>query len=81
MPGAVVEHHADRATITRERSPDAVASSMFASLCFNLHFQPFSMRAAKYALANLIHSNQRLRLLGSLKGMIARAHDRWSSVP
>ena len=78
LPGVVVEHHAGMETIKREKSPEAVASWMFASLCFNLHFKPDTMRAAKYALANLMHSKQRLPLITGLPGMIARVRERWT---
>jgi glycosyltransferase involved in cell wall biosynthesis len=79
MSGIVVEHHANLETLQRGRSPAVVASWMFASLCFNLHFQPHRARTAKYALANFLHSKTRWDLLAALPGMIAKAKQRWTT--
>lgn len=79
VPGASVEHHATQATIDRGMSRADVASWMFASLCFNLHFKRNLMLATKYAAANLLHSRQRAALLTAMPGMVARARERWSA--
>jgi glycosyltransferase involved in cell wall biosynthesis len=81
IPGALVEHHAGRATIERGRSSGEVASWMFGSLCFNLHFKPNAALAMKYAAANLLHSKRPLALLAALPGMITRVRERWTASP
>lgn len=77
VPGALVEHHMEKATLERGESPEVVASWMFASLCHNLYFRPHRWRAAKYVLANLLHSKARRSLLASLPTILAKARTRW----
>jgi glycosyltransferase involved in cell wall biosynthesis len=71
--GALVEHHADKATL-RRRDGEA---RLFASLCFNLHFRPSALMTARHVVPQLLRSP---RLFMRLPGLLKKARDRWGSL-
>ncbi len=76
--GALVEHYIDPETIRRQRDPRTAPSRLFASLCYNLCFQPNWLRAGRYALACWRSDPSNRSLLASLPRFIAAARARWS---
>ena len=69
--GALVEHHAEPATVGR----DNPGSRLFASLCYNLHFRPDVMRAVRYSATTLLHTPW---LAAKLLPLARMARLRWS---
>lgn len=71
IPGAMVEHHPE----CYEASRSNPASTLFASLVFNLHFRRSLPRALRYVLPQFIHSP---RLLATLPGVLRAVRERWT---
>jgi len=80
LPGVHVEHHTTRETLDRGARDFAASSAwLFASLCYNLHFRPNYLRAAKYALAVVAGSKDRVRLIQAFPHLLSLARERWST--
>lgn len=75
LRGALVEHHATIETIRRSRDKEVAASHLFASLSYNLFFQPNWIRAWRHALARL--GNAHLSLFSEVPGIMTKARARW----
>jgi len=81
IPGAKVEHHADKSMAERSGDPRVLESLLYASLCFNLCFQPNSFRACKYSLACFRDSGFKADFLLKIPKLAAKARTRWSARP
>lgn len=68
--GALVEHHADAATVLR----DEPESRLFASLCYNLYFRPSRPRLLRFMLPCLA---RRPSLISRLPVLLRLARLRW----
>jgi glycosyltransferase involved in cell wall biosynthesis len=79
MPGALVEHHAEPATIARGRNRRMVPGQLFASLGYNLCFRPNWLRAGRYLLSGLARDPWNLRLLAKLPRWMVQVRERWST--
>jgi glycosyltransferase involved in cell wall biosynthesis len=79
VPGAAVEHHADKAMLERARDPGVIESLLYASLSYNLCFRPSLFSAIKYALAHLRDSGFSPGLLGRIPALAAKARGRWAA--
>ena len=71
--GAIVEHHAEISTLIRD-NPE---SRLFASLCYNLFFQPDLLRAARYTVPYL---GRNFSLAAKLPALFRRSKLRWEGV-
>jgi glycosyltransferase involved in cell wall biosynthesis len=69
-----IEHRAEAATLSRGEP----RSHLFASLCFNRHFQPSRFRAARFLVPQIVRHPSLGRILPALA---RRAHERWSAAP
>ncbi len=69
-----IEHRAEAATLA---SGDP-RSRLFASLCFNLHFRPNPLVAARYLGPQVV---RRPALLRDLPQLVRRASERWNPAP
>ena len=68
IPGAFVEHHASEATVHRH----APMSCLFASLCYNLRFQPNLVRLTRYAAPYARHFR-------AVPAMLRKINARWTT--
>jgi glycosyltransferase involved in cell wall biosynthesis len=74
IPGALVDHHADNATIQRQ----SVESYLYASLCHNLYFKPNLCLAAKYLVSHAVMHQP--SLIPRVPSLLKHLHARWSSL-
>jgi glycosyltransferase involved in cell wall biosynthesis len=79
IQGALVEHYANEATLTRAKQIDSIESCMFSSLCFNLYFRRNKYLAFKYALSCLLRSGFDPQLIRDLPLTVQRAQTRWAA--
>jgi hypothetical protein len=70
--GAFIEHHADAATLTRRNIP----ATLFASLCFNLHFRRNLTLAARYAASYALLRQPSLAF--RLPSLLEKVRNRWN---
>lgn len=70
--GALVEHHAEPATLSR----DNAASRLFASLCYNVYFRPDARRAARHCISALLRTPS---LAWKLPSLARKAKLRWGA--
>ncbi len=79
--GAQVDHYAQAATLSRingdNRQYESIESQLFASLCFNLYFQPDNLLALKYFLSCLKQSKFNPLLIKRLPLILSRVKQRW----
>jgi glycosyltransferase involved in cell wall biosynthesis len=78
VEGALVEHHADNATLSRGACRSESESRIWASICFNRFFRPGAARLARYLVANLWAGRNDRALAASIPRLWAMAGDRWS---
>ncbi|MGB8353052.1 MAG: glycosyltransferase family 2 protein [Chthoniobacteraceae bacterium] len=71
--GAIVEHHAEISTLMRD-NPE---SRLFASLCYNLFFQPDLLRATRYTISCV---GKNFSMAAKLPGLLRRSRLRWEKV-
>ena len=74
VAGALVDHHADRATVGRNN----LESCLFASLCHNLYFERNLFLAGKYLAAYAVF--RRPSLLAGLPPLFKQARARWGGL-
>ena len=79
VPGAMVEHHADRGMLERAGDPGVMESLLYASLSYNLCFRPNRFLAFKYSMAHFRESGFSMRLLGRIPALAAKARARWGA--
>lgn len=80
IPGALVEHYANKNILKRKKDMCVIESQLYASICFNIYFKPNYILAAKYIYSNINYSNFNQKLLGNLPDLIAKAQKRWHKV-
>jgi glycosyltransferase involved in cell wall biosynthesis len=68
-----IEHRAELATLAQGEP----RSQLFASLCFNLHFRPDRLRAARYIVSQAVVRHPSLCL--ALPALLRRARERWTT--
>jgi glycosyltransferase involved in cell wall biosynthesis len=79
IPGALVDHYAQPATLARLAESESIESQLFASLSFNLYFQPNKFRALKYLASSLKQAKFSPQLIGRLPLILARVQQRWQN--
>jgi glycosyltransferase involved in cell wall biosynthesis len=72
VSGALIVHHAAPVTLGRY-NPE---STLFASLCFNLHFRPGVLRAVRYSVPKLLRVPS---LMGKVPSLVRKAKLRWET--
>lgn len=77
IPGAYVEHHAGRDTLTRFRSTAYTKSILYSMFCFNLHFRPNKLLAGRYLLPHLKRLDRCAELLAYLPALKMKVSKRW----
>jgi glycosyltransferase involved in cell wall biosynthesis len=74
----LLEHHLEEETLHRGNTAAGIASRIFASLCFNLFFQPNRVHALRYLIGGLRSGGFRLRLMAQVPRLLVQAQARWA---
>lgn len=76
IPGAYVEHYADRSILTR-RPVSMYRSRLYASIAYNRYFRPHPGRLARYLLTYSWHLRQAHNPILYLPEVLAQVEQRW----
>lgn len=77
IPGGLVQHYADEIILKRTKHLNVIESQLYASLCFNIYFQPHPVLAAKYAFSSIIYSNFNQQIMSKIPRLLNLARSRW----
>ncbi len=78
IPDALVKHYATENTILMINDVKVLESQLYASLCYNLYFQPNYILAAKYTFGFIKRSRFDQNLISSLPELFHKAKTRWT---
>jgi hypothetical protein len=82
VPGVLIEHYPSADSImSMSKEMEALKSTLFASLCYNLHFRPNYLLAGRHILAKSLHTSRKSELLMNVGILIDYAQARWSGQP
>jgi glycosyltransferase involved in cell wall biosynthesis len=76
--GAMVEHYpAVDSIMNKVHEMEGLRSTLFASLCYNLHFRPNHLLAGRHILTKSLQANRKSELVMNIRMLIDQAKTRW----
>lgn len=79
IPNCIVEHYPENTSILlRARTPAAIESSLFASICYNLYFRPNAYFSLRYLLPKMARLSSFQCSFGGVLQCFDNAEKRWN---